>query len=80
MAHMRYFGHQDLGRRYRYMIDLGYRASRGGENCYAGIISPVEAIRGWMNSPGHRRNILRSNNAEGVSMSTVPGTKIRYVC
>ena len=31
-----------------------------GENIAAGVATPVEVVRGWMNSPGHRANILRA--------------------
>jgi uncharacterized protein YkwD len=40
----------------------GYPLSWTGENLYMGTnaaASPVEALDGWMNSPGHRENILR---------------------
>ena len=32
-----------------------------GENIYQGPITPDEAVTGWMNSSGHRANILNSN-------------------
>jgi uncharacterized protein YkwD len=34
---------------------------RSGENIYEGPRSPSAAVSGWMNSPGHRRNILQSD-------------------
>ena len=36
----------------------GYNWSRVGENIAAGQQSPEEVVDGWMNSPGHRQNIL----------------------
>jgi uncharacterized protein YkwD len=30
-----------------------------GENIACGQRSPAEVVRGWMNSPGHRANILK---------------------
>ena len=30
-----------------------------GENIACGQRSPTEVVRGWMNSPGHRANILK---------------------
>lgn len=30
-----------------------------GENIYMGIPTAAEAVRGWMKSPGHKRNILK---------------------
>lgn len=41
----------DMGIRYRYI----------GENIAYGQRSPVEVMNGWMNSPGHRANILSPN-------------------
>jgi len=39
-----------------YENDIEYRIS--GENLAAGQMSAAEVVRGWMDSPGHRRNIL----------------------
>ncbi|UZQ54321.1 CAP domain-containing protein [Trichothermofontia sichuanensis B231] len=32
-----------------------------GENIGAGSVSPADVVTGWMNSPGHRANILNPN-------------------
>ncbi len=41
-------------------LDLpGYRTA--GENISAGYVDPADAMNGWMNSSGHRANILNSN-------------------
>ncbi|MFH2143644.1 MAG: CAP domain-containing protein [Bacteroidota bacterium] len=32
-----------------------------GENCYYGRMNPAEAMKEWMNSAGHRGNILQSD-------------------
>jgi uncharacterized protein YkwD/stress response protein SCP2 len=37
---------------------LGYRFGTVAENIAAGQRTPAEVVTGWMNSPGHRRNIL----------------------
>ncbi|MBL7511718.1 CAP domain-containing protein, partial [Frankia nepalensis] len=37
---------------------LGYRYATVAENIAAGQRTPIEVVEGWMNSPGHRRNIL----------------------
>jgi len=37
--------------------DVSYHFA--GENLAAGQRTPTEAVRGWMNSPGHRENMLR---------------------
>jgi len=36
----------------------GYRWSRYGENIAAGHASPAQVVKGWMQSPGHRANLL----------------------
>jgi len=42
----------------------GYESSYVGENIAAGYITAEEVVRGWMNSPGHRENILNPNYKE----------------
>ncbi|MCA1954789.1 MAG: CAP domain-containing protein [Anaerolinea sp.] len=61
-----YCGHQDtLGRwpdvRTR---DFGYLGNSGAENAFCGYVTPAQAVQGWMNSPGHRANILDPNSRE----------------
>ncbi|MFB2891522.1 CAP domain-containing protein [Aerosakkonemataceae cyanobacterium BLCC-F50] len=36
----------------------GYQYSQAAENIYASPTTPEAAVEGWMNSPGHRANIL----------------------
>jgi uncharacterized protein YkwD len=50
---------------HKFEIDVGTRANRSGfryryigENVAVGFNSPEAVVKGWMNSPGHRRNIL----------------------
>jgi uncharacterized protein YkwD len=35
-----------------------------GENIAVGQLTPKEVMKDWMNSPGHRKNILHSEFAE----------------
>ncbi|MDY6899715.1 MAG: CAP domain-containing protein, partial [Cyanobacteriota bacterium] len=42
----------------------GYESSYVGQNIAAGQITAEEVVRGWMNSPGHRENILNPNYKE----------------
>lgn len=47
----------------------GYRSSYVGENIGMGYINATAVMNGWMNSPGHRQNILNSNYTElGVGL------------
>ena len=42
----------------------GYQYSTTGENIAAGQTTAAAVVRGWMNSPGHRANILNPNYTE----------------
>jgi uncharacterized protein YkwD len=60
MARQHFFDHKDPdgttpGQRVR---DTGYIFQMMGENIEAGTDTAEEAVRVWMNSPGHRANIL----------------------
>jgi len=46
------------------MSEAGYAWNSAGENIGAGYSSPAAAMSGWMNSSGHRANILGSNYNE----------------
>jgi uncharacterized protein YkwD len=48
--------------------DVDYRTA--GENLAAGQRTPADAVRGWMNSPGHRENIMnRSFGQLGIGVA-----------
>ena len=65
---------------FRRIHDTGYSFLTAGENIAYGFDSTEEVMRVWMNSPGHRRNILnpayteiglaRVNDAQGVPYYT----------
>lgn len=61
MANGDYFDHRDLVNRAR---QEGYPSSFVGENIAAGRPTPEEVMSQWMNSPGHRNNILNPDYAE----------------
>ncbi|MEL6778261.1 MAG: CAP domain-containing protein [Cyanobacteria bacterium J06597_16] len=42
----------------------GYNFSAIAENIGAGYSSPAEVVQGWLNSPGHRKNILNGTYTE----------------
>lgn len=55
------------------MTAAGYRWSTFGENIAAGQRTPAEVMRAWMNSPGHRANILNcafKNIGVGVTLKS----------
>ena len=61
-----YCGHQDTNEQWpvdRALI-FGYLGFAGAENAFCGYVTPQQAIDGWMNSPGHRANLLDPNSRE----------------
>lgn len=61
-----YCGHQDTQGnwpdfRARF---FGYLGSAGAENAFCGYVTPRQAVDGWMDSPGHRANLLDPNSRE----------------
>ena len=69
MAARNYFSHNDPeGNGPGVRIDAaGYQGRGWGENIAAGYRSAAAVVEGWMNSDGHRRNILNCNfNELGV--------------
>ncbi|SFX49221.1 uncharacterized protein, YkwD family [Thermoactinomyces sp. DSM 45891] len=60
MIDLRYFNHQSprYGSPFDMMRQFGIRYQAAGENIACGQPTPAEVMKGWMNSPGHRANIL----------------------
>ncbi|MBI4773009.1 MAG: hypothetical protein HY788_02315 [Deltaproteobacteria bacterium] len=63
MAENDYFDHTSLdGRAFSVRItEAGYIWNYAGENIAAGYSTPQTVMNGWMNSSGHRANILEPN-------------------
>jgi hypothetical protein len=57
----------------------GYHYRRAGENIAAGRFAIDRLMKGWMNSPPHKRNILGSFSQIGVAYATAEDGK-RYWC
>jgi len=62
MMRKRYFDHvsPDGLNPFAWVAKRGYRFSIVGENLAVGYPSADRVVTGWMNSPGHRANILQS--------------------
>ena len=62
MSDNNYFAHQSptYGSAADMLTQNGIRYSAWGENIAAGQRTPEEVVNAWMNSPGHRANILGS--------------------
>jgi uncharacterized YkwD family protein len=61
MRNKNYFDHHSptFGSPFDMMKQFGISYSYAGENIAAGQQSPEDVVKAWMNSPGHRANILK---------------------
>jgi uncharacterized protein YkwD len=58
----------------------GYRWSRYGENVARGYRTAQEVMNGWMNSPGHRANILNPRFVDmGIGVAT-RNNRTKFFC
>ncbi|NED11899.1 CAP domain-containing protein, partial [Streptomyces sp. SID9124] len=76
MAAKDYFSHtsQDGSGPGERITAAGYRWSTYGENIAKGQRTPADVMNSWMNSPGHRANILNCSFKElGVGIQDSPG-------
>lgn len=62
MAVFNYFDHNspNYGSPFDMMKDMGVTYKAAGENLAVGYSTPEAVVKGWMDSPGHKRNILNS--------------------
>ena len=62
MHDLRYFSHTSptYGSPFDMMKAFGIRYRTAGENIAMGYRTPAAVVQGWMNSPGHRANILNA--------------------
>lgn len=63
MADKGYFDHNSptYGSPFQMLQDFGVHYSAAGENIAAGQRTPEQVMQSWMNSSGHRANILNKN-------------------
>lgn len=72
MISKNYFSHTSptYGSPFKMMNSFGLKYSSAGENIAMGQKTAKEVVQGWMNSPGHRSNILNKSFTEiGVGLS-----------
>lgn len=72
MAQNAYFGHTSMnyGSPFQMMESFGLNFSAAGENIAYGQSTPQEVMNDWMNSPGHRSNILNPTYTQiGVGLA-----------
>ncbi len=61
---------------YERITDAGYNYQACGENIAAGYATPAAVVDGWMNSDGHRANILDPDYCDiGVGYAAVDGSQ-----
>ena len=72
MANRGYFSHTSptYGTPFQMMENFGLRFTAAGENIAYGQSTPAQVMRDWMNSPGHRNNILSGSFSQiGVGLA-----------
>jgi len=72
MANKGYFSHTSptYGTPFQMMENFGLRFTAAGENIAYGQRTPAEVMKDWMNSPGHRSNIMSGAYTEiGVGLA-----------
>lgn len=79
MVDKNYFSHTSptYGSPFRMMESFGVRYSAAGENIAMGQRTPAEVMNAWMNSPGHRNNILSPSFTE-IGVGLAKGQNGRY--
>jgi uncharacterized protein YkwD len=64
------------------MRAVGYSFSAAAENIGRGFGTPTEAVARWMQSSGHRANILNTNIRDigvGVAVSDAPDSRLHWM-
>lgn len=72
MADLNYFSHTSptYGSPFTMIQSFGIKFSSAGENIAMGQSTPAQVMNAWMNSPGHRSNILSPSYTEiGVGLA-----------
>lgn len=71
MARLQQLSHTIEGRSFSVrLMDSEYRSTAAGENVAEGQVDAAEAVQDWMNSPGHRKNIMTGQYSQiGVAVS-----------
>jgi uncharacterized protein YkwD len=63
------FGHVGFNDRIKRLYRVIPNANGGSENVAEGKWDARQVVAGWMNSPGHRRNILGRYNLTGIGIT-----------
>ena len=84
MAEKEYFAHDspDGHSPWYYFEQVGYKYAYAGENLAVNFSDSDEVVDAWMNSPGHRANIMKAEYREigiGTAKGMYKGTPTVYV-
>ncbi|MDP4087322.1 MAG: SafA/ExsA family spore coat assembly protein [Bacillota bacterium] len=79
MRDKNYFSHTSptYGSPFTMMKNFGIAYRAAGENIAAGQSTPQEVVNSWMNSPGHRANILSTTYTQ-IGVGYAQGGSYRY--
>lgn len=74
MAEKGYFAHRSPEglTPWHWFREVGYDFSYAGENLAVNFVDSIDVSQAWMNSPGHRANILNKNFSE-IGIATAEG-------
>jgi uncharacterized YkwD family protein/spore coat assembly protein SafA len=74
-----YFSHESptYGSPFNMMRDFGIEFTAAGENIAAGQRTAKQVVQAWMDSPGHRKNILNENYTR-IGVGYAKGGSKRY--
>lgn len=53
-------------------IAAGYGSRAVGENIAAGQCTPEDVVKGWLDSPGHKKNIMGDYQHMGIALYYIP--------
>ena len=73
MANNNYWSHisADGTKPWKFIVDSGYSYAYAGENLARNFMTSDEVVEAWMNSPGHKENLLSADYADvGIVMLT----------
>lgn len=79
MRDRNYFSHTSptYGSPFEMLRQFGISFRSAGENIAAGQRTAKDVVQGWMNSPGHRKNILNSNYTQ-IGVGYAEGGRMRH--
>lgn len=78
-ARTKHMSHDAGGTPKERLHDVGYAWTTYGENVAYGYSTPERVTAGWLNSPGHKRNILNSQFTQvGFGQASPAGSQTLY--